>query len=147
MVFHRASKMADQNLKLFLERYPEYTEKISILMKGGHKHMDVTNWTKAAGSFLKPEDVKKNPNASFVIRDEGQFQKSEKFGNDQFLISGEYSGEEKIFTCSKTNARTIEKILGSDSKKWIGHSVTFELYKTKTSDGKLVDALNVATVK
>ena len=141
--------MINQKQK-FLEHFPDYKDKITstILMKGGNAiKMDVTNWTKAAGSYLKPEDVKKNPNASFIIRDEGQFQKSEKFGNEQFLISGEYAGEEKIFTCSKTNARAIEKVLGSDSKKWIGHSITFELYKTKTSDGKLVDALNVSTVK
>ena len=45
------------------------------------------------------------------------------------------------------NARAIEKVLGSDSKKWIGHILTFDLYRTKTSDGKLVDAINIKEVK
>jgi len=108
---------------------------------------DVSNWTKASGSFLKPDDIKKTPAGMFTIRDEGIFSKSEKFGTEQFHLGGEFGGEEKIFNCSKTNARLIEKTLGKDSKLWIGHMLSFDLYKTKTSDGKLVDALNVASVK
>jgi hypothetical protein len=117
-------------------------------MKGGiHTLADISNWTKASGSFLKPDDIKKMPASSFIIKNEGEFSKSEKFGTEQFHIAGDFAGEDKIFNCSKTNARVIEKSLGKDSKQWIGHSLSFDLYKTKTSDGKLVDALNVASVK
>lgn len=134
------------NLTTFFEQYPQYKDSYEK-MKGGIVNMDVSGWTKASGSFLKPDDVKKNPNAIFIMRDEGVFQKSEKFGNEQFLLTGEFNGEEKIFNCSKTNTRAIEKALGSDTKKWLGRSLTFELYKTKTSDGKLVDALNIKEVR
>lgn len=137
------------SLETFFLKYPQYKMKYETqtILKGGYNKMDVSNWTKASGSFLKPEDVKKNPAGVFIITDEGQFVKSEKFGTEQFHLGGEFAGQEKTFTCSKTNARAIEKVLGTDTKKWIGHQLSFEMYKTKTSDGKLVDALNVKEVK
>jgi hypothetical protein len=111
------------------------------------KKIDISNWTKSSGLFLKADDIKKNPQALFVITDEGQMVKSEKFGTEQFHLSGEFAGEEKTLTLSKTNGRTVEKALGTDTKKWIGHSLSFDLYRVKTSDGKMVDAINVALVK
>jgi flagellar hook assembly protein FlgD len=109
--------------------------------------MDISTWTKKSNSFLKAEDIKKSPQGVFVITDEGQMVKSEKFGTEQFHISGEFAGEEKTLTLSKTNGRTVEKTLGTDTQKWIGHSLSFDLYRVKTSDGKMVDAINVASVK
>jgi hypothetical protein len=118
-----------------------------IFKKREVKKIDISNWTKKSNTFLKSDDIKKSPQAVFVITDEGQMVKSEKFGTEQFHISGEFAGEERTLTLSKTNGRTVEKALGTDTKKWIGHSLSFDLYRVKTSDGKMVDAINVSSVK
>jgi hypothetical protein len=130
-----------------LERLKQVSPGSYERMKGGIGKMDISSWTKSSGLFLKAEDIKKNPQGVFVITDEGQMVKSEKFGTEQFHLSGEFAGEEKTLTLSKTNGRTVEKALGTDTKKWIGHSLSFDLYRVKTSDGKMVDAINVALVK
>jgi hypothetical protein len=109
--------------------------------------MDTSTYTKQTGTFLKADDIKKHPEAIFVILDEGEIVKSEKFGNERLHLSGEFNKEEKTLDCSKTNARAIEKVLGPESKKWIGKSLLLEVYKTKTSEGKLVDAINVKEVR
>jgi hypothetical protein len=109
--------------------------------------MEITDYTKAAGMFLKADDVKKNPTAIFAVTSEGVLSKSEKFGNMRLHVDGEFGGESKTFDISKTNARAIADKLGSDTKKWIGHQFVLETYKTKTSDGKLVDAINVKEIK
>jgi len=108
--------------------------------------MDLTKYTKQVGMFLKASDVKANPKAMFVITAEGEMVTSEKFGNERLHIEGEFAGEQKLFDCSKTNARFIEAKLGSDTKKWMGKALVLEVYKTKTSDGKMVDALNVKEI-
>jgi len=108
--------------------------------------MDISNYTKATGNYLKAEDVKKNPTATFVITTEGLMQKSEKFGNERLHLEGQYAKEDKIFDCSKTNARFIQLALGLNTKQWIGRQLKLETYKTKTSDGKMVEAINVCGV-
>lgn len=114
---------------------------------GGKKMVDISTYTKAMGSFLKAEDVKLHPTLPFIILAEGKMEKSAKFGTEKLRIEGEFNTQESIVDLSKTNARVVEKVLGSDTKKWIGHQLFFETYKTKTSDGKMVDALNVKEVK
>jgi len=109
--------------------------------------MELDDYIKTTGNFLKADDIKKNPTASFVISNEGTLVESEKFGNMRLHIEGNFGGEPKIFDCAKTNARTIAEKLGNDSKKWLGHLLTFETYKTKTSDGKLVDAITIKTIQ
>lgn len=109
--------------------------------------MEIKDYVKATSSFLKASDIQANPTALFVITGEGTMVKSEKFGNEKLHIDGEFAGEKKTMDCAKTNARLIAEKLGDDTKKWIGHTVSFETYKTKTSDGKLVDALSVKEVK
>ena len=109
--------------------------------------MDTASYTKQSGQFLKADVVSKNPNVLFQIVDEGKFVKSEKFGTDRLHIMLKLADDEFTFDCSKTNARTIEKALGTESKNWIGHYIVLESYKTKTSDGKMVDAINVKEEK
>ena len=109
--------------------------------------MDIQNYTKQQGTFLKAEDIKANPEAVFIITGEGELVKSKKFGNERLHLPGEFNKESKVFDCSKTNAKNIEKKCGTDTKRWIGKMLAFELYKTKTSDGKLVEAINVKEVK
>jgi len=108
--------------------------------------MEISKYTKQTGQFLKAQEVKDKPKAVFVILSEGIMVTSEKFGNERLHIEGEFDAEPKTFDCSKTNARFIETKFGADTKKWIGKSLVLEVYRTKTSDGKLVDALNVKEV-
>jgi len=110
--------------------------------------MDIKEYTKQKGSFLKAEDVIKNPTALWEIKDEGEMVTSEKFGTTRLHISVACGEEERTFDCSKTNSRVIESYLKtSDTTGWIGKHLVFETYKTKTSEGKLVDAINVKQVK
>ncbi len=109
--------------------------------------MDIAAYTKSSGMFLKAEDVKAHPESVFVITGEGEMVTSEKFGNLRLHISGEFDKEEKTFDCSKTNARTIGETLSSDTSKWIGKTLVLEVYRTKVSDGRMVDAINVKEIR
>lgn len=109
--------------------------------------MDISKYTKQMGLFLKADEVKANANKPFVIIGEPVIAKSTKFDTEKLRIEGEFNQQERVVDISKTNARTIAKVLGEETKGWIGHQIFFETYKTKTSDGKLVDALNVKEVK
>jgi len=112
--------------------------------------MDIANYVKPAGMFLKAEDIKAlppNQEAVFIIVEEPQMVTSEKFGNERLHMVGEFNKEPKTFDCSKTNARTIAEVFGNDTKNWIGKSLILESYKTKVSDGRMVDAINVKAVR
>ena len=116
------------------------------------KNMDIKQFTKAQGTFLKAEDVKeaeakKDKEPVFVITGEATLETNEKFNTERLYITGDFLGEEKTFDSSKTNARVIEETLGSDTSRWIGKSLLLETYRTKTSEGKMVDAINVKEVR
>lgn len=109
--------------------------------------MDVSDYTMRQGDFLKALDVITNPQATFVITGEGKFVDSNfKEGSKRLHVEGEFNKQKKIFDMGKTNARKVEETLGSDTTKWVGKVLTLETYKTKTSEGKLVDAINVKSV-
>lgn len=110
------------------------------------KNMDLKDFVKSGGLFLKAEDILANPNAKFVIKDEGEVVLN-KFGNSRLHLTGEFNGEQRVFDCGKTNADKIVQVLGAESKNWIGRVIVFQTYRTKTSDGKLVDALDIKEVK
>lgn len=116
-------------------------------LKGGNEKMEIGEYTKQSGAFLKAQDVNDNPEAVFMITSEGEMVKSDKFDVIRLHLEGEFNKEPKIFDCSKTNARFIQETLGEDTKKWVGKGLMLETYKTKTSDGKLVEAINVKGVK
>lgn len=109
--------------------------------------MDISSYTKQTGTFLKAEEVSKNPSAVGIITEEGSMVVSEKFGNERLHLPIKFGDEDRIFDVSKTNARFIEEKLGAITNMWIGKSLVLETYKTKTSDGKLVEAINVKSVK
>lgn len=110
--------------------------------------MDIQEYIKQHGTFLKAEEVTKNPLLAWEITGEGDLVTSQKFGNERLHIPLKNGTEERVFDCSKTNARFIAEKLGTtDTKQWIGKHLVFETYRTKTSDGKLVDAINVKEVK
>ena len=111
--------------------------------------MDISNFTKASGKYLKATDVIANPKAVFVITSEAELVDKEYKGqkSQKLQVEGEFNKEPHILELSKTNARTIAKTLSDDTKAWIGHVLELETYKTKTSEGKLIDAINIKSVK
>jgi hypothetical protein len=118
------------------------------LLKGGELEMaNIGDFVKASGSFLSAKDVLATPTAVYVITSEGKLVKSEKFQTEKLQLEGEWNKVPKTFDLSKTNARTIAEKLGEDTIKWIGHQLILETYRTKTSDGKMTDAINVKEVR
>jgi hypothetical protein len=108
---------------------------------------NIDKFTEQKAMFLKAADVIAHPANIFRITGEAILTTSEKFQNERLHIPGFFGTDEKIFDCSKTNARILQTALGSDTAKWLGAELTFETFKTRTSDGKMVDALNVKAVK
>lgn len=107
---------------------------------------NIADFIKQAGTFLKAEDVKNAPIAAFAITGEAEVVMNEKYNTERLHIPGQFLNQDVVFDCSKTNARVISEKLGEDTSKWKGKSLQLEVYKTKTSDGKLVDAINVKQV-
>jgi len=108
--------------------------------------MEIAEFTKATGNFLKAKDVIEDTKKLFVITGEAYIETSQKFGVERLHLPGELSAQKKTFDCSKTNARFIADTLGVETKDWVGKILLLNVYKTKTSDGKLVDAINIEKV-
>lgn len=110
--------------------------------------MDIAKYIEPAKKFLSAEDVKQHPNDLFVVTEAPTIAYNDNFKKHVMSIPGNFGDkEDMVFSCSKTNAKTIADVLGDDGKKWIGKVLVFETYKTKTSEGKLVDAINVKEVR
>ena len=110
--------------------------------------VNIDDFTKQTGMFLRAADVIETPEKSFVINGESSVVENEKFGGQRLHIPGNFNGESKTFDCSKTNARAIVEAMGtSETSEWIGTILTLETYRTKISDGRMVDAINVKEVK
>lgn len=111
--------------------------------------MKITDFVKPSGIFLKAIEVKNSKNPKFVITTEATMIDNTFKGKvtPRLHMEGEMESKPYIFDLSKTNARIIAKALGEDTKTWIGHVLTLETYRTKTSDGTLTDAINVTEVK
>lgn len=109
--------------------------------------MELNEYIKQKGQFLKAADVAASPTKVFIPKDAGNMVENEKYGGSRLHIIGDMDAQEFIFDVSKTNARTVAEKLGTDSSKWIGQQLKMETYKTKTSEGKMVDAINVAGVQ
>jgi hypothetical protein len=106
---------------------------------------NISEFVKASGEFLKADNIKGE--ATLKISGEALIVHNEKYDKDRLHIPVELEAKEYTFDCSKTNARTIKEVLGEDTSKWVGKEILIDTYKTKTSDGKMVDALNVKSVK
>ena len=109
--------------------------------------MDIKDFTKQQGEFLKADVVEKSPTKTFVITQEAEVVHNEKYDTDRLHIVGQLDEKEFVIDCSKTNARVIEEKFGSDTKTWIGKQLVLETYKTKTTEGKMTLAINVNEVK
>ena len=103
---------------------------------------------KPVGNFLKAEVIIADPNTLFEITAEGDMVENKKFGGTKLHLPVKQGENAYIFDMSKTNARFVSEALNtSDTSQWVGKHLKLETYKTKTSDGKMVDALNVAGVQ
>lgn len=110
--------------------------------------MDTKEYTKPQGKFLKAEFVIKNPDMLWEITAEGIFQVSERYKTERLHLPVKSGEETLIFDCAKTNARFIAEEIGdSETQSWVGKKLLFETYKTKTSEGEMVDAINVKEVQ
>lgn len=108
--------------------------------------MEIGEYIKQQGQFLKAADVEVSPTKVFIPKAVGEMVENTKFGGMRLHIVGEMDTVEFVFDMSKTNARTVSDTLGTDTLKWVGKKLKLETYKTKTSDGKMVDAINVGGV-
>jgi hypothetical protein len=110
--------------------------------------VEINDYIKASGTFLKAENVNEDQNSLWEITAEGEVIRSEKFQVDRLHLPVKTGDKEFIFDASKTNAKFIaDKLETTDTSQWVGKHLLLETYKTKTSDGKLVEAINVKDVK
>ena len=135
-----------EDIKKALDEIEEESWNNTQLNKQEVKKMQIQEFTKATGNFLKAADVIKDNKKIFVITGEAKLVTSERFNTERLQIPGEFAGEKKIFDCSKTNARGISDSLGFETKDWIGKIILLDTYKTKTSDGVMTDAINFSKV-
>jgi hypothetical protein len=105
---------------------------------------DISGFIKQQGTFLKAENVGTEAVAKIV--GECELVHNEKYDTDRLHIPITIGAEEYTFDCSKTNARTITAVLGNKTETWKGASLILDTYKTKTSEGKMVLAVNVKRV-
>ena len=109
--------------------------------------MDISNFTKQQGEYLKAENLKQAKEPVVKISGEAEIVHNEKYDVDRLHIPVLLDGKEFIFDCSRTNARAIAKTLSEDTSKWKDKEIVLEIYRTKTSEGQMTDAINVKSVK
>lgn len=105
----------------------------------------ITDFVKQQGEFLKATEIKEGTVA--IIIGEAEVKHNDKYDTDRLHIPVEIDKKQYVFDASKTNARVIAEKLGEDTKTWLGKTLVLEKYKTKTSEGKMSDAINVKEVK
>jgi len=105
---------------------------------------NIKDFVKQEGQFLKADNVGKEVVA--VIIGEAEQHHNEKFNSERLHIPVTIQDVEYTFDCSKTNARVIAQVLGDNTESWKGAEIVLDTYKTKTSEGKMVDVINVSAV-
>ena len=106
----------------------------------------IDEFIRPASSFLKADDVGKNPEELFTITEEPKVIHNEKFGKDRLRIKGTFLHEERTLDCGKNNAREIVSILGNDLRTWVGRELMLNIIKVQTKDG-LKDSMFLKQVK
>ena len=107
--------------------------------------MDISKYTKQKGLFLSAELVKKNPVALWLVCGESELIIN-KFGTERLHIPIRYGEDEYTLDSNKSNARVIEKKLGPNTKNWIGSGLKLDTYRTKTTEGKDTQAIDIKEV-
>ena len=110
---------------------------------------DISKYTRAVSPYLKASNVIDSKTKVFTILQEAKVVEKEFEGkkSETLQVTGQMDNIEYKFDVSKTNARVIDAVLGSDTSKWIGSQIILETYKTKNSKNVLVDAINIKEVK
>jgi|19_taG_2_1085344.scaffolds.fasta_scaffold08664_7 hypothetical protein len=101
--------------------------------------MEISEYTEQKTQFLKADDLQIGN--IWKITGEGEMM-VDGFGNNKLHIPLECNDSQKLFSCNKTNARTIQESLGKETKKWIGREMKIGTYKSKI-DGNMRDVLSV----
>lgn len=110
--------------------------------------MDISEYAKQTGTFLNAQIVSETePTAVFKIEGEGEL-KENKFGNLRLYIPVKLDEENKfIFDMGKTNVKKVSEVLGMKTEAWVGSGLILDTYQTRTSEGKMTNAINVKEVK
>lgn len=109
------------------------------------KMTDIAEFIKQQGEFLKADLIKDGTIAKIV--GVATSVHNEKYDTDRLHIPVIIEGKEYTFDCSKTNARTIASVLGTETENWKDAELVLETYKTKTSEGVMTKAINIVSVK
>lgn len=104
--------------------------------------MEISEYTEQKTQFLKADDL--NTGKIWEITGEGEML-VDGFGNEKLHLPLKCDEIEKLFSCNKTNARTIKEALNTETKKWVGRKLKIGTYKSKI-DGNMRDVLNVDEV-
>ena len=117
-----------------------------IELKKEGNTMDIKDFVKQQGAFLKAETIVNNPEAEFTISEEPVIVHNKTFDKDRLHIPLKFQEVEFTFDCSKSNARIIAGVIGEESTTWVGKKLTFETYKMMGTDNKMRDAIKVKGV-
>ena len=107
--------------------------------------MEISEYTEQKSMFLTADDLE-SIGTIWTIIGEGSMVE-DKFNPDKLKLHLPIScdNEDKLFSCNKTNARTIEESLESDTKKWIGKKLKVGTYK-QSIEGKMRQILIIDEV-
>lgn len=104
----------------------------------------ITEFVKQQGEFLKADMIEANTTAKII--GVAEIVHNDKFDTDRLHVPVKIGDKEYTLDASKTNARIITEALGDDTSKWVDKELLLDTYKTRSSDGKMVEAINVAKV-
>jgi len=104
--------------------------------------MEISEYTEQKTQFLKSDDLQIG--SVWTIIGEGEFL-IDGFGKERLHLPLECGEDKKLFSCNKTNARTIQEALGNETKNWLGKKLKIGTYKSKI-DGNMRDVLNIEQV-
>ena len=104
--------------------------------------MKISEYTEQKTQFLKSDDLALG--SVWHITEEGEMM-IDGFGKEKLHLPLACKDEVRLFSCNKTNARTIETALGDDTKAWVKKKLKIGIYKTKI-DGLMRDVLNVEQI-
>ena len=94
------------------------------------------------GNYLRAKDARKG--AIVKILDEGAWEKSEKFKNEdgspvnQFIVNVEYEGEKRKLKFTKGSRVALIEAFGDESKNWIGKTARIMIVPTPNGNDKSI---------
>lgn len=86
----------------------------------------------AEGQYLNAELIKSSPSKKGVVLDEAQPKKG-NYG-EQLETTVEIDGKHKKWSLSRDHVKSMNSVLGADSKLWIGAVITFAVTTSKNKE-------------